>query len=596
MMLARVLLLAVLLAFAAAARAWACTTVIVGKAVSSTGKVLVGHNEDAGGGRIVVRHAYVGARDWDEGAVLPAEEGRAAIGQVPHTLGFWWSEVRTAAGGLSSDDGFLNEMGVYCVSNSCVKSKIDPNDSSRLTEGGIEYNLRRVVAERARSARDAVDLIVSMVERYGYAPSGRAYTVADKDEAWMVQIASGRIYAAVRCPDDAVVVFPNHYTVHALDDGMICSKNIITYAKEKGYYEESGGVFDYARTYQSPEFFRHPANTFRQRHGMAMVLGRPWEEDSYPFCVRPKRKICVEDVMAVLSSHYEGTADDPAWLRAQVPGGNPHDTTLRRLCAGTTVESAVCQFAASPLLTTLWTAFGRPCEIPFIPLHPLAGVPRELDVMEDPHLALENHLASDPRLAAWNDSGWMRLKEFERLADLVYQDCIGRLTVLNQARIQAMKAADEAAVLEAERRLSSGDEAQARGVLAAAGQKAATGTLALLERFARTLRTASVSVGVQPSLESLPGILTARFVLKDGLEPLEETLRLGLGGSNTRTEYLGPAAGSLRSLGGGAWEADFDAPPLAKGIPAPGKYDFYLGGLTAAGLWFAGEVVITFKR
>ena len=67
------------------AQAFACTTIIVGKKVSPTGYVIVGHNEDDGG-RLTVRHGFVPAREFKEGAVLPAEEGRAAIPQVPKTF------------------------------------------------------------------------------------------------------------------------------------------------------------------------------------------------------------------------------------------------------------------------------------------------------------------------------------------------------------------------------------------------------------------------------------------------------------------------------------------------------------------------------
>ena len=79
---------------------------------------------------------------------------------------------------------------------------------------GIAYNLRRAVAERAESARDAVHLLMVLVRRWGYASPGRAYTVADADEAFMIQIVHGKHYAALRVPDDAVVVMPNHYTIH----------------------------------------------------------------------------------------------------------------------------------------------------------------------------------------------------------------------------------------------------------------------------------------------------------------------------------------------------------------------------------------------
>ena len=110
------------------------------------------------------------------------------------------------------------------------------------------------IAERATSARDGVDVCIEMVETWGYAPSGRAYTMRIRPKRGSVQIVCGKYYVAVRCPDDAVIVMPNHYTVHSLNmEGFVRGENIlypddlIDYAKEKGFYEETDGEFDFAR-------------------------------------------------------------------------------------------------------------------------------------------------------------------------------------------------------------------------------------------------------------------------------------------------------------------------------------------------------------
>lgn len=595
----RVVIIAICLLLFAVFRVFACATIIIGKDVSPTGYVIVGHNEDDGG-RFMVEHAYVAPKNWAKGYLLPAEKNRAAIPQVAHTQGFWWSQVKGASGGLSNADGFFNDSGVFCVSNSCADSKIDTNDASRLTKGGIEYNLRRVVAERATSARDAVNIIIKMVEDYGYAPSGRTYTVADRDEAWMVQIVSGKMYVAIRCPDDEVVVFPNHYTVHHLDDypkeNIIYPKDIISYAKKKGIYEEVDGKFDFAKTYQKASSYKQSYNTLRQSHGMSMIQGKDWDKDFYPFSIKPGRKVGIEDVMAILSNHYEGTYDDPAYLRALVPGENPHDTTLRRLCTGSTVESTVCQFAADPLLTTLWTSFGHPCELPYIPLHPLSGSPKELDQMKDPDLELENHLKPNPSIAAWENSGWMQFREFEDLFEMVYKENIGKLTTLNQSRIQVMKAADEAAVKQARKLIDKGDWENARRVLAEAGQKATTETLRQLKGFENTLRRVEITTIGTPSLSEPAKEFILLFNAGEDIEPIEETIKFGLGFTNTSTQYLSPIAGSLRKIGKRKWQVSFNLSDMVKRIPAPGNYDFYLGGLTTAGVSFTGGTIVAFQK
>ncbi|MBE5774761.1 MAG: hypothetical protein E7337_12650, partial [Clostridiales bacterium] len=99
-----------------------CMTIIVGKDISATGKVIVGHNEDDIG-RYGVHHSYVPAAEWPEGTVLPAEEGKAAIPQADKTLGFYWSQVSGINRGASGADTFLNEAGVCIVSNNNAESK-----------------------------------------------------------------------------------------------------------------------------------------------------------------------------------------------------------------------------------------------------------------------------------------------------------------------------------------------------------------------------------------------------------------------------------------------------------------------------------------
>lgn len=78
---------------------------------------------------------------------------------------------------------------------------------------GIGYGLRRLVAERARSAREAVEIAGALIEEFGYT-SGRSYQFCDKNEAWVFQIPTGRRYVAKRIPDDHVYMIPNNYTIH----------------------------------------------------------------------------------------------------------------------------------------------------------------------------------------------------------------------------------------------------------------------------------------------------------------------------------------------------------------------------------------------
>lgn len=97
--------------------ATACSTIIVGKDISKTGHIIVGHNED-NGGRILTAQYWVPAADHQKGEMIKFEPAAASIPQVEHTYGFYWSQTYDPAG-ASFSDGFVNENGVVIVSNAC---------------------------------------------------------------------------------------------------------------------------------------------------------------------------------------------------------------------------------------------------------------------------------------------------------------------------------------------------------------------------------------------------------------------------------------------------------------------------------------------
>ena len=362
------LALAVSIAAGLAVGASACMTIIAGRKVSSTGHVIVGHNEDDPP-PLAIRHGIVPARDWPKGACLPASAGHCAtIPQAAHTLACYWSEAKFASGDKNADV-FFNERGVLIVSDSGGRSTERMDDPTLLTDGGLRFNLRRAVGERATSARDAVRIIGELVERYGYAPSARIYTVADRDEAWLVQVVHGRNYVAVRCPDDEVTVMPNLFTVYELDafpsGDVVASSNLVENARRKGFWD-GVGRFNFAKAYQGSynygpnRAFEHPNNTGRFRQAIRLLTGREWPEGRpFPFSVRPaKARITVADMEALLSAHNAPSKD------------GMHVRESWSICAVTTVESSVCEFAATPGETFLHVALGHGCEKPYVRFRP----------------------------------------------------------------------------------------------------------------------------------------------------------------------------------------------------------------------------------
>ena len=369
----------------------ACMTFVAGKKVSATGHVIVGHNEDDWP-PFTVHHGMLPARTWPKGTFLPASPGCCGtIPQAPQTLACYWGEVKFPEGDLNADT-FLNEKGVIVVSDSGGNSTERMDDPSLLTEGGIKFNLRRAVGERAVSARDGVRIICDLVQKYGYAPSARIYTVADKDEAWLVQVVHGRNYVAVRCPDDQITIMPNLYTVYTLDafpgEDVIISPDLIENAKRKGFWDGKG-KFNFAKAYQGsyeygPEkMFEHPNNTGRFRQAIRELTGRDWpERKPFPFSVKPvKAKFSVDDMKALLSAHNGPLKD------------GKHVLNTWSICSSTTIESAVCEFTGSAKDTVYHLALGRGCEKPYLRLRPFAEpLPKEIDESATAEARLATHV------------------------------------------------------------------------------------------------------------------------------------------------------------------------------------------------------------
>lgn len=368
-----------------------CFTYVVGRKVSATGRVIVGHNEDDRD-PIYVKWGIVPARDWPEGTVLPATKGCCGtIPQVPHTLSAFWGEVKFAHGD-SNADFFYNERGVLVVSNSGGKTRSkEMSDDAALTDGGIRFNLRRAVGERAGSAREAVRIVCELVGRYGYQPAARIYTVADRDEAWQVSVVHGRNYVAVRCPDDKVTILPNLYTVRDLSafppEDVIVSPGLKENARQKGYWDGTS-PFDFANAYQGSadygarHLFEHPNNTGRFRLAIRDLTGKDWGTEPYPFALPPRGKISAADMKRLLSSH-------------DANGAVKHSKKDWSICRPTTIESLVCEFGENLAETTLHLAKGRPCETPFRAIVPFGpqGIPPDVDDSLTAAARLATHVA-----------------------------------------------------------------------------------------------------------------------------------------------------------------------------------------------------------
>ncbi|MCL1875639.1 MAG: C69 family dipeptidase [Synergistaceae bacterium] len=598
-----------------------CFCIVVGRDASPTGYPLVIHNEDDGG-RLMVKHGWVPAANWPAGTTLPTTANRAKIPQLPNTYGFWWASVKGGGAGLQNADGFLNENGVSLISNSNASSRMTADIASAdgsLFEGGIEYNLRRVVAERATSSRHAAEIIIEMLNTYGYAPSGRAYTVGDFREVWQVQIAMGRRYVAIRVPDDHVLIMPNHYTIHHVTQdygtkgvSILYPDDLISFAQAQGWFPaasadaefqfaesyQNGGVNNYDPNQAGVGTYKTAGNTYRHAFAESILVGTninaptdpafhdTWAAGHTFNAIYPiKGKLTFEAIRAAITCHYEGTAMD---YGRTLPGNGPHVGGAGRVCNNSTIESKIFQFHPNLALTTVWTASGRPCELPYVPLHPLAARIPEIVELDDPAETLSNHLIHEPERYLYVDNVWQKFREFEYMMDMAYDQNIKEVSTNIALYFAEMQAANAAFI-------AKGDSALAADFDKAAVNKA----LSMIQGHIDSKPLFGVPVSATAYVDRLDASQVSVdiiFELPEGKTPDITNLKFGLGGISVGSAY-NPSSG-LTDLGGGKWKFAVDkASLLGNNVSAnaDGPYDFVLGGRTTPGSEsFTGIAVLLF--
>ena len=216
------------------AGAWACTGLIAGAGATVDGSVMITYSADS--------HTLYGAltstpaADWQPGdmrQIVEWDTGKplGAIPQVPHTYAVNGNMIEHQLAIVESTWGGRPEL-------------VD-------TLGLIDYGtLIQLGLERARTAREAIQVMTDLVKEYGYYSSGESFSIADPNEAWIMEMigkGSGRkgaVWVAIRIPDDCISGHANHPRIHQfpLDDPENClySPDVISFAREEGYFNGRG--------------------------------------------------------------------------------------------------------------------------------------------------------------------------------------------------------------------------------------------------------------------------------------------------------------------------------------------------------------------
>jgi len=398
-----------------------CFTIVAGKDATIDGSVLLAHNEDDHG-RLLVNIYKVPAQEHRRGDVFTMKSG-AALSQIDSTPGLLWLEIPES----DFADAYINEYGVAVTSNSCPSRE----DKPELSAGGIGFSLRRLVAERAQTAREGVRIAGELISQYGYNASGRTYIIADAREGWLLHAVNGKRWVAKRVPDNEVAVITNRFTIDSVDlddrDNFQGSPDIIEYAVRRGWFDrEKDGEFNFARAYSDPDNYTDIRNVLRQWQGTNLLAAKSCKlEGPLPFSFKPRRGVRLNDLFRVLRDHYESSKYDSS---DHYKNGSPNSGKTRTICTESTQYAFVAQLRGwlpAEIAYLVWISLRRPDSNAFSPWYVSMGSAPDGYSRESADSALKNHFSPLPAQVLEDASHAFRTyAKVSEMVDRQYKDRI----------------------------------------------------------------------------------------------------------------------------------------------------------------------------
>ena len=301
----------------------ACTGVYVGSDVSDDGSIIVARSNDYAavwGNHITVTPGV----ENESGRVMPVSDDGDIKTEIPETTYQYTAtpymdsalaaadEVVRDAAGATNEHGVVMTMSVTAYINDAAV-KADP-----YIEGGIcEDSATDIVICQSKTAREAVDVLLGTIDKYGSAESNIAL-IADQNEAWYVEMYTGYQYAAVKLPADKVSVFGNEYSLEYLSDfeESIISKELISLAEDNGFAaygkDNEINLFETYAGKQIAKDYSHLRTWIGHQILAPSKFSADYNQDTmYPLCFTPDKKVSLEDVCQILRNRYEGTKYSP---------------------------------------------------------------------------------------------------------------------------------------------------------------------------------------------------------------------------------------------------------------------------------------------
>ncbi|MBP3845596.1 MAG: C69 family dipeptidase [Prevotella sp.] len=298
------------------ASAFACTNFIVGKKASTDGSVICSYNADSYGAYMPLYHYPAAKHQKGDKRKVYEWDTNKYLGEIDEAL-----ETYNVVGNI-------NEWQVT-IGETTYGGREEMADSTGIIDYG---SLIYIALQRSKSAREAIQVMTSLVEQYGYCSEGETFTICDPNEAWIMEMQGcgpdrsvskeRTVWVAMRVPDDCICAHANQSRIGKFDmkdkQNVLYSKNVIKFARKKGWFTGRDEEFSWKKAYAAPDFSGRRmcdarAWSFFNMYKKGMDRYIPWimgidkDAEDFPLWVVPDKKLSVQDVMTAMRNHFEGT-------------------------------------------------------------------------------------------------------------------------------------------------------------------------------------------------------------------------------------------------------------------------------------------------
>ena len=312
-----------------AASALACTNFIAGKTATADGSVMITYAADSH--TLYGDLSHTPAAVHKDGAMRKVTEWDTGkyLGEIPQP-----KETYNVVGNMNQFQVAIGET------TWGGREELADTTGNAIIDYG---SLIQIALERSKSASEAIDVMTSLVAEYGYASEGESFSIADKNEVWVMDMIGkgaekGAVWIAVRIPDDAICAHANEPRIRQVDlkdkKNVRYSKDMIEFARKRGYFSGKDADFSFADAY-----CEHDAATRRSCDARAWAFMRKFDpsldkyyswisgesNDPMPLYVVPDRKLTLKDMQDCMRDHYEGTPLD----MTQDVGAGPNHVPYR---------------------------------------------------------------------------------------------------------------------------------------------------------------------------------------------------------------------------------------------------------------------------